>query len=193
MAKKKPDIRKKLVTAALGLAASHAWERLTLEQIAKAAKVSATETKKLFPNVNDVLVALVARVDDEVATAIRRPLSKGTARDRLFEVMMARFDILQKHRSAFLKIIAAIKRDPSLARILLPAQTQAMQKMLTLAGLKQDGVKQLMATTGLMVIYGASLHGWERDESKDMARTMAALDRYLRYADKGAEILFRTF
>lgn len=68
-----------------------------------------------------------------------------------------------------------------------------MQRMLAFAGIKVDGLKQLLATTGLLAIYGASLHSWERDESKDMAKTMVALDRHLRRADKLTEFCFTHF
>lgn len=192
MAKKKsPDIKNHLIAAALRLAATHSWADLTLEQIAKAANISSAQAMAIFSTKDDLLTALVVHIDDEVTVTIGKPATKGTARDRLFEVMMARFDVLQKYRPAILGIITAAKRDPSLLRTLIPAQAQAMRKMLALANLKQDGVKEILATAGLLTTYAASLHCWERDDTKDMSRTMATLDKYLRRADKLAEIIFR--
>ncbi len=191
--KPKPDTNHKLVTAALKLTAMHDWNQLTLEQIAKAAKVPVPQAIKLFATTNDILAAIVTYIDDKTASAIGKPLTQGTARDRLFEVMMARFDILQTHRAAIRNIITAVKRDPSLTRILLPAHARAMQAMLALSGLKQNGLKEVLATAGLLAIYGATLHSWEHDDTKDMSRTMAALDGHLKRADKLAEIVFRAF
>ncbi len=192
MKKVKTDIRQKLIEAALALASKQDWSQLSLEQIAKAAKVLAHDAQKTFANLNDILPAIVEKIDGDVAKAVGRPLSSGTPHDRLFEVMMARFDILQKHRKAILGIIASVKRDPSLARNLMPAQAKALQKMLAIAGLQQDGVKQVLATVGLLAVYVASLRSWERDQTRDMTPTMAVLDRYLRRAGKLAEIVFST-
>jgi AcrR family transcriptional regulator len=193
MPKTQNDTHTKLVTAALKLAASHDWKQITLEQAAKAAKVPAAQAVKLFPTANDLLTAIVARIDGETAASVGKPLTQGTAHDRLFEVMMARFDVLQKHRPAIRRIIAATKHDPSLACILLPAHKEAMRKMLALSALKEEGIKEALAIAGLLAIYAASLYSWERDDTKDMAQTMAVLDRNLRRADKLATLLFRAF
>jgi len=193
MPKTNQNSEKKICAAALRLTASHGWSPLTLEHIAKTAKIPVAQVKKLCADKNALLSLLVRYIDDNVKAAVGKPDMRATSHDRLFEVMMARLDILQTHRKTILDIIAETKRDPSLARILLPAQHQAMQNMLALAGLKEEGIKQFFATTGLLTIYVGVLCQWERDETKDMSKTMATLDRYLRRAEKAAEIFFRAF
>ncbi len=190
MRKTKPNVEKKIVDTALRLAASHPWNRITPEQIAKAVKIPPAQVKKLFPDKNLILPAIVRQIDAEVARAAGK-VSRGTPHDRLFEVMMARFDILQARRRGILGIMAEVKRDPSLIRILLPAQAKSMQHMLALAGLKPEGIKEVLATGGLLAVYAAALWCWERDDTTDMSRTMATLDRHLRRAGKSADILFR--
>ncbi|HEU0117189.1 MAG TPA: TetR/AcrR family transcriptional regulator [Alphaproteobacteria bacterium] len=189
--KKAPNLEKKICDAALKCAATHDWASVTLAMIAKAVKLSPTQVTKLFSTTGDILPALVRQTDAEVANSVGK--LHGTPHDKLFEVMMARFDYLQTHRDAILNIMGSVKRDPSLARHLLPAGASSMQAMLALAGLKQDEPKNILAVTGLLAIYAIVLCVWERDESDDMAKTMAALDRHLRRAGKLADILFRAF
>jgi len=141
--------------------------------------------------VPEQLSLLVKYVDEEVAASVVNLSANGNAHDNLFEVMMARFDILQKHRKAILTIVAEVKRDPSLLRHLLPAQLEAMRKMLKLAKLKQESAAEFLAPVGLLGVHAIALRSWERDTTKDMAPTMAALDRHLRRAGKMAEIIFR--
>jgi ubiquinone biosynthesis protein COQ9 len=70
---------------------------------------------------------------------------------------------------------------------------KSMQTMLKIAGLLQDESRNAMSAFGLGAIYVASLYSWQKDESKDMTATMAALDRHLKRASKLAELLFHKF
>lgn len=191
MAKHKTDIRRKLVETCLKLAESRAWDQLSIKQIAKAAKIQLRDANSSFSAMEDFLPAIVEFITAETQSAIGKPLSKGTPHDRLFEVMMARFDVLQHHREAICNIIAAVKNNPRLMPFLLKAQADAMHATLKLAGINQSTGRNCAATLGLMAVHAATLHAWERDNSKDMSKTMAKLDQYLRYAEKAAEILFR--
>lgn len=190
-AKKNDD--KKICDAALKLAALHGWGALTLNQISQATKLSVPQIKKRFSDTNGILPAIVGQFDRETKAALGKTATGTTPHDRLFEIMIARFDVLQKHRAALLRIITEVKRNPSLARHIFPSQIKTMKTMLDLAKLKQTGPKELLATFGLYTIFILTLHTWERDESKDMSKTMSALDRYLRRAEKLADILLRTF
>jgi hypothetical protein len=67
-----------------------------------------------------------------------------------------------------------------------------MGTMLDLADLKPEGLREAMAYTGLMAVYYRALCVWRHDETADMAKTMAALDRALKQAESVAEIIFRT-
>ena len=57
---------------------------------------------------------------------------------------------------------------------------RSMAAMLETARISSSGVKGLVRTKGLAAIYLATLRVWLRDESPDMAKTMASLDGYLR-------------
>lgn len=187
----KPDIETKIATAALRLAARQGWARLTLEDITRAAKISPAPAKKHFAGKNDILPAIVRFVDAETAASVGKPDLKVPPRDRLFEVMMARMDVLQEHRRAILSIMEEVRRNPSLFRRLLPAEAEAVRNMLKLAGLGSKGPREIFTVAGLLGIYGLTLCRWSGDSSSDMAKTMAVLDRSLRRVDPIVEILFR--
>lgn len=187
----KHSAQKKLALATFQLTAKHGWEVWTFDQLAKATKTSASEIKKSFAHKNDLLPMLVAFIDEQVCQSVGEIDATAAPHDRLFEIMMARFDYLQQQRAAILNIITATRKDPSLARVLLPAQLHAMAHMLSLAGLAQTDMRQQITSVGLLFVYGLTAYAWQKDDSRDMSKTMATLDRHLRRTEKCAEFLFR--
>jgi AcrR family transcriptional regulator len=185
----KPE--QKIASAALRLAATRGWTSLTLSQIAKAAKMPLAKAQKLFSDKDQILPAIVAYVDDETAAAIGKPLTRSTPRDRLFEVMMARFDVLQENRKGILAIAKAVRQNPQLARLLLPAYMQTIKKLLLLAHIPTTKAQQPLVIAGLLTVQAATLCRWQSDNTADLAKTMAALDRSLGLAEKIAETVLR--
>jgi hypothetical protein len=57
---------------------------------------------------------------------------------------------------------------------------RSLAAMLEAARISSSGVKGLIRTKGLAAIYLATLRIWLRDDSPDMAKTMASLDGHLR-------------
>ena len=186
MAGKKANVRKKIIEATLDLAAQQSWNDLTHKSIAAAAKVPLAIVIRHFASNEDILTGIIRHFDDLVSQSIGQMDYNDSLHNRLFEVMMARFDVLQHYRLAILNIMAAARRTPTLARIILMAQWHSMSKMLGLSGISEQ---QPWTVGGLLSLYGLVLYSWRRDETADMAKTMAALDRYLRITGMFAQQL----
>ncbi len=192
MPQTKKNSKNKIVLAALKILARQGWDKLTLDQVARAAKISLAQVKKDFHDGDDLIAAIAQYVGAEALVTVGKLDKNASVKDRLFEIMMARFDVLQQHRAAFLKIMDAMQRNPSLLRRFLPVQFEAMKAMLRFAGATQKKSHEAFSIAGLSGIYALTLCVWRNDNSADLSRTMAALDRYLRRAGMGAEILFRS-
>ena len=186
MAKSKNNEDAKLCEAALRVAASHEWQKVTLEQIAKTAKISVAQIQKRFADPNAILPLIVDELSAQPLKAVGKPDRKTTAHDRLFEILMARFDVMQTWRKAILSIAAAVRHDPRMAFILAPPQIRAMKQTLDFAGFASVGACSKLTPLALWAVFLATFRTWTSDETPDMSRTMAALDRYLRYADRVA-------
>ncbi|MDD5585717.1 MAG: hypothetical protein PHY92_02020 [Alphaproteobacteria bacterium] len=174
----------RVALAALKLAAKKPWAEITPEQIAKAAKAPVPILKKRFPETASVLPVIVSLIDAETKKNTGAVDRKATAHDRLFEVMMARFDALQTHRSGITSIAGACRQKPDLALKLLQAQSSSVQSMISLAHLKKDGAIGLIQSAGVMAIYHLALRRWMSDDTHDLAKTMSFLDRMLRNGEK---------
>lgn len=185
MAKKK-DATEDLVAAALRLAETRSWRRLSLLDVAKEAGVSLTEAYTRLPSKAHLLEAILAAVDRQVLAA--GPAADGDSpRDRLFEVLMRRFDAMQERRAGYLAILNDVILDPFSLVPALPAFARSMTWMLEAAAIPTDGPVGNLRAKALAAVYLNVLRTWRTDDSVDLARTMAALDRSLRQIEAMAE------
>ena len=191
MAKKQPDLNDKIATAALQLAAKHGWDKVTLEQIGKAAKIPTSQMRHVATDKDAVLGIIVKRTDAMVKKHFAKTKPDGSPRDRLFDVMMARFDVLQSDRKAFVSIMASVRKNPAAAKTLLPALTQSMKSALEHAGISSTSPTYPASVAGLGIIHGLTACTWVRDESKDLSKTMAVLDKLLSQAERLLDIFCR--
>ncbi len=179
----------KICASALRLAAAQGWENVTLDAVAKGAKISSTIIKKRFAAPHELVAVIVEEISREALAVAGKP--SGTAHDILFDLLMVRFDVLQKNRNAILSIAEAARRDVALSRALTRAVLNGLYSVIDVAALNTPPRPVLAA--GLSAVYGWAFLAWRRDESRDMAKTMAALDRGLRLAGKATEVLKRRF
>ena len=176
------SVRRDLARAALATAASGAWRTLTLLDLAKAAGRP----------VSDFYGASMGEAVDCVEEAFDRAISDSlealdasqSVRDRLFDLIMKRFEAMEPHRAAILAMEVGIDRDP----ILLAAQHQRHARcarwVLALAGLEADGMTGNARAQGLSVIIGQARAAWRSDDAGDFTKTMASLDKNLRRAEE---------
>ena len=79
---------------------------MTLRDVAEAAGLGLADLYRLYPDKVALVAAFMARIDAEVlAGTPSQSDPEETARDRLFDVMMRRYDALRPYR-------AALRRDP---------------------------------------------------------------------------------
>ena len=101
------------------------------------------------------------------------------ARERLFDVLMRRLEMLGPHREAVRSLLRSARRNPPLAFALNGLAIRSQQWMLTAAGIEASGPRGLLRAQGLAVLFASVLRTWVHDDDPGLARTMAALDRAL--------------
>lgn len=181
---RKPDPENAAIDAALRFAAEGRWRDLTLAEIAEAAGLSLADLHRIYPSKTAILRAYQARVDREVLAEEAGFEADDPVRDRLFDVLMRRFDALKPHRAGLAVVLQDQLRDPLAALCLMPRLRRSMTAMLEAGGLSAAGCRGRLRRDGLTLIYLAALRVFFRDESDDLAKTMAALDRQLARADR---------
>ena len=182
MAKAKETIIRKGVEAALKLAAEDPWAELTLADIATEAGLELSE----FHGVAD---------KGDIANAVEPMLDKAMSgepvdmdappRERLFDVIMLRFEEMEKHRIGLLSLRHWRERNPAQLAKLGKARLETARWALACAGLDGQGDLPVgLRAAGLAWTLSGSERAWRKEDSADFSRTMAELDKQLRAADE---------
>ena len=179
----KAKLKARLVDAALTLAETKGWRDLSMAEIAEAAGVPLAEALKVTPSKTAILSAFSQKIDAKVLNEVEDEVSDEPARDRLFDVLMSRYDLLWPYRPALRAILGDLPTDPgALVGAMSPA-LESVQWMLEAADIDTSGGRGAIRVRAIGVIYAANLRVWLNEESQDMAKTMADLDRRLRRAE----------
>jgi AcrR family transcriptional regulator len=189
---KKAEIPDHVIDTAMRLAAERGWRDLALAEIADAAKLPLSKVYPVFPSKAAMLSAFARRIDAAVLAAEEPGAREGGAQDRLFDALMRRFDALKPYREALANIVFDQAGDPLAALCGLCRLERSMACMLEAALLSADGLRGALRIKALGCAYLATLRVFLRDDSPDMAATMAALDRNLRRLDRLAGLCSRT-
>lgn len=181
--KPRRDKLSRIVDAALKLSAERGWAAVTLDDIATAAKLDFDDVYRLTPTKSAVLNAFVRRTDLAVLEG-QSPDGEddpdATIHDRLFDILMRRFDVLLPDRTALGILCRDLPRDPISLVAAIPQAHCSFGRMLEAAGVSAKGLRGLARIHALAAVWLATQRTWFSDEGEDMARTMAVLDRNLR-------------
>jgi ubiquinone biosynthesis protein COQ9 len=175
-----------LVTAAFRLAGEEGWRKVNVADATRAAGLSLAEARGRFPSRASILLRF-GRLADQAAL-LDAP-SEGPVRDRLFDLLMRRFDVLQAHRAGVKALLRALPRDPPAALLLACATKRSMRWMLQGAGVTATGARGELQVRGLVAVWLWAVRAWERDETEDLSGTMAAIDTALQRAEQVASWL----
>jgi hypothetical protein len=173
-----------IVSATLAEAATVGWREVTLVAVAEQAGMSLGELLSEAPTKAHLLCRFIAHLDRASLAAVTAPDLSQPPRDRVFEVLMRRFDALNQHRDGARAIVRGLMRDPGGALAVSLRTNRSAAAMLGAAGLSADGPCGFLRVQGLKAIFLAALRAWVRDDTADMANTMAALDKALRQAER---------
>jgi AcrR family transcriptional regulator len=179
------DLPKRIIDAALRLAVERGWSKIALADIAAGAKLSLADLYAAYPSKTAILAALSREVDGQVLAGVELEPT-DTPRDRLFDVLMKRFDALAPYRDGLAAVARDARRDPAIMLCSSGQLLRSMAAMLEAAGISSSGLAGALRTKGLAAIYLATMRDWFRDETADKARTMAALDGRLRRVESWA-------
>ena len=174
----------RVVDAALGLAANRPWREISLSDIAGEAGIRLDQLHGLFRGKDAILDAFTARIDAQVIRGTDEEAAAEPVRDRLFDVLARRFEALQPHRTALASILCEALAVPRSGfaggRRLLRSMTWSLET----AGVSGAGPLGAIRVRGLAAVFMSTLFVFLRDDTDDLARTMAHLDRNLGRADR---------
>jgi AcrR family transcriptional regulator len=181
--------REKIIAALLALLADKPFEAIGLADIAAQAGVSLAQLRGEFGSSLAILAAHIKATDHAVLAEDLSDMAEEPVRERLFDILMRRLEVLAPHRQAVRSLLRSIRRNPPLAVALNGLTVRSQQWMLTAAGINASGPGGMIRAQGLAMLFASVLRTWSRDEDPGQARTMAALDRALARGQRFAGLL----
>ena len=170
----------RIIDAAMERIAAVGWRNLSLAAIAAAAELPILQVYRVFPSKTAILCAMLRRTDEIVLAAPLDAQEDERPRDRVFDLLMRRFDALAAYKGALLVLRRELPADPPSALCIGAAGLRSVRWMLEAAGIATGGIGGILAVKLTAAAYFQASRVWLRDESPDLAPTMAALDQRLR-------------
>jgi AcrR family transcriptional regulator len=181
--------RDKIIAAFLALLAEKRIEQIGFTEIAEAAGLSLAQLRGEFGSNLAILSAHMKAVDRAVLGEDFGDMAEEPPRERLFDVLMRRLEILAPHRAAVASLLRSAGRNPPLALALNRLAVRSQQWMLTAAGVGASGPRGMVRAQGLALLFSSVLRTWMNDDDPGLARTMAALDRALARGQRAVGLL----
>ena len=181
--------RERIIDAFMTLLAEKPIERIGFAEIAKSARVSLSELRGTFPSMLAILAAQMREIDRAVLAGGDAELADEPPRERLFDVLMRRLEVLAPHRAAVRSLMRSASLNPSLAFALNSLSVRSQQWMLAAADIGASGPRGMLRAQGLALLFASVLRTWIDDQDRGLARTMAALDRALARGQRWAGLL----
>ncbi|WP_340691741.1 hypothetical protein [Hyphomonas sp.] len=168
--------------AALDLAATKPWSELTLGEIAAKAGLTLNDFHGVATR--DTLAGAVDAHFDRAMSA-EAIATDDLPRERLFEVIMLRFEAMEDYRDGLKSLLRYRETQPSILLRLPATRAASARWALASAGLDDDSGAPLgLKVLGIAFVIARTERAWRKETSGDFALTMAALDKSLRAAEE---------
>jgi AcrR family transcriptional regulator len=184
MAKEKQTPRGKATEALMSLVAELGWEKSTLNLVADRAGISLADLAADIQNRFDLLDHFGQQTNQRALKIAEEEGGSEAVRDKLFALLMARFDVLAEHKAAIISLSKSARRDPGLALYFAQKIRSTMSLFLEASGVNTSTLQGRVRASGLAMLYGKVIRVWFKDDSEDLAKTMKALDAALADAER---------
>ena len=185
MSHTRDEIIEKGLLAALELAGERGWQALTLSDIATAAGLKLTDFHGIATT--DTLADAAESYFDKAMSG-EGVDSEESPRERLFDVIMLRFEAMEPYREGLNDLMKWRERSAMRLAKLVAARKASADWALVSAGLDGTGqaVPRDLRALGVAYAIGRAERAWRKETDPGFARTMAELDKALRQLEEGA-------
>ena len=176
--------RDKALDAFMALLAEKPFEQIGLAEVAERAGLKLSELRAEFGSTLAMLAAHIREVDRKVLDAGGLKMDEDPPRERLFEILMRRLEVLAPYKDAVASLMRSASRNPGLALALNTMGVRSQTWMLTAAGIGTNGPRGALRAQGAALMFARVASVWVDDDEPGLDRTLAALDRGLASAER---------
>jgi hypothetical protein len=173
------NLLQKLAEAALTIAAENPWQGVTLSDLCAASETSLSACAQASVTKADVTAQLDLMVERTMLAAQTHVDRTMTVKDRLFDVLMSRYDGIEDNRGAWVSILQGEAGDGLAALARSARRARCAAWALEASGVSASDLGGAGRAIGLTRILRKIDAVWVND-GPDLAKTMAQLDQALR-------------
>jgi AcrR family transcriptional regulator len=174
-----------LLALAFEVIAETGWRGFSFNLLAERAKLSLGEVRRTFSGRAGLLDALNEQLDQAMLGVDADDLEGLPPKDRVFELIMSRIEAMAPFRAGLCRLMKDARFDPELLAMTACRIDRSLAWLQDGAGLSGGGsplaqIRRRLQRRVLGAVYLQTLNVWSSDDSGDLAKTMAALDKQLR-------------
>ncbi|MFD2264809.1 hypothetical protein ACFSM5_18025 [Lacibacterium aquatile] len=166
--------------AAAEVFAENGWRQPAWQKVADRAGVPLAEVFALYPDIPALLRDWHAVADRAMLADLGPDETEGSDHDRLFALIMRRFDALMPFRPALAGLTESNAGLAFLMLPLAPLMERSMLWALEAGGMTTNPIRDLYRAALLVAADAALFRVWRQDASEDLGSTMKELDRQLK-------------
>lgn len=171
-----------ILDAWMTVIARDGWTMARIDAVAMTAGTSTAAVAAVYPDRWSALTGYGMSLD-RAALAEAGSDAGASVRDRMFTLLMERFDAAQPRRDAAIELASAARRDPGLAAFMLLVLPRSIARLADAAGVTTGGFAGPLRVQALTLLYLAVARVWLSDTSADLSATMKDLDTRLAQAE----------
>lgn len=181
-------MKQKAFEACLHVIEREGWRGFSFAKAAVESGIPFSAFHEHFSSPVDVMMQVFKDIDQTVLKNVTS-YEGIPPKDALFDLLMSRLEAAQPYKP----VLQSFWRDWVMNPLEVPSLTcqgfSSMAWMLDAAGLESRGLKGFARVQGLTTLYLLTLRTWLDDESPDLGKTMAFLDKGLAKLERAAQIL----
>ena len=160
------------------------WEEFSLEKLSTKEKIPINDLKVFFKCKNSIVDKFSRMIDKNIESKLRIDDFKDSSKkDILFELIMMRFDEMEEFKSSLARVLDASKNKPLLISIITKNVLNTMDFFLELSNSYNNYAFDVLKKNFLFLIYSITFKTWLSDNTEDLSKTMAELDKLLSTAE----------
>ena len=182
----KKNINKKIsyIKLAFKLIEEKGWNDFSLEKLAKEESIKIEDLIFFFKDETKLIESFSEMIDEQVIKEVDlNEFNQNSVKDNIFELIMIRFEKLSPYKKSLDILLKQLKYEPKTLKKLTKKIFNSLDLFLEISNAKNNYVFDFLKLNIMFIIYGYTFKIWLEDDSKDMGKTMAEVDKWLSEAE----------
>ena len=160
------------------------WNNFSLEKLAKKESIKIEDLNFFFKDETELIENFSEMIDEQVIKEVDlNEFNQNSVKDNIFELIMVRFEKLDPYKKSLDILLKELKYKPKILNKLTKKIFNSLDLFLEISNAKSNYVFDFLKLNIMFIIYGYTFKIWLEDDSEDMSKTMAEVDKWLSEAE----------